>query len=289
MPSHAAAHAADHGSVGPPARAGLPSGPERRALAARMSKGDGGGAPLGTPQGDALWLALRCLPKVADPIPTAFGHAGGWRRSPATAPRTSTGRWPSRRTSCPSAPSSARRPSSSQTRASTSSRSCRRRAALHMHRMGKGMGMGMGMGRGTAPALQIHGMYNVYALHTHCMCTAGRAVRHLQGRASRGLVAAAVERQATQGRDRPDAAHAGRRRGQCAQGGGATVQRRGRQGGGHAADAARAALQQGLRACRSPARRSHPSQLAPRTALPLGRILYPYHAAPARAPSRALT
>ena len=143
---------ADHSSVGPPARAGLPSGPERRALAAWMSKGSRRRRSFGWPKG---WCSMACAPLPADPIPAAFGHAGGWRRSPGTAPRTSTGRWPSRRTSCPSAPSSARRPSSSQTRASTSSRSCRRRAALHTHRMGTGMGMGMG----TAPALHPN---------THC-------------------------------------------------------------------------------------------------------------------------
>ena len=122
-----------------------------------------------------------CLPKVAEPSPAAFGHAGGWRRSPATAPRTSTGRWPSRRTSCPSAPSSARRPSSSQTRASTSSPSCHRRVALLTHRVG--VGVGAAPAPCTAPYTQqqvatcgickdMACAMHAYATHIHCIHTA---------------------------------------------------------------------------------------------------------------------
>lgn len=50
----------------------------------------------------------------------------GSRRSRGTAPRTSTGRLQSQRTSCPSARPSARPSRSSRSRASTSNRSCRR-------------------------------------------------------------------------------------------------------------------------------------------------------------------
>ena len=188
VPSHATARAAAHRSGGTGTCAPhvtRPSGPERSALAAGMSKGGGRRRrSFGIP---GAWCTMvcaplpACLPKVAEPSPAAFGHAGGWRRSPATAPRTSTGRWPSRRTSCPSAPSSARRPSSSQTRASTSSPSCHRRVALLTHRVG--VGVGAAPAPCTAPYTQqqvatcgickdMACAMHAYATHIHCIHTA---------------------------------------------------------------------------------------------------------------------